>query len=119
MTPLELMSCYGRTTIRAWSRRTLRCACHQLMVCQGTSVWEDAPAGRVAAVICFSSFGWFAKFSRDERPMMEVCLLSHGVMLPDGATPIRSITKRPSLFPSSSTRRPISLPCGGLSLAGE
>jgi hypothetical protein len=68
MTPLELMSCYGRTTIRAWSRLTLRCACHQLMVCQGTSLWEDAPAGRMAAVICFSPFGWFAKFSRDERP---------------------------------------------------
>ncbi len=36
----------------------------------------------------------------------------------DVATPIRSIIDRPSLFPSSFTRRPIGWPCGRLSLAG-
>jgi len=49
---------------------------------------------------------------------MEVRLLSQGVLLPRGATPIRAITARPSLAPSSCTRRPIGLPCGVLSLAG-
>src|SRR5579859_2113243 len=35
------------------------------------------------------------------------------------AIPIRLITRRPSLFPPSYTRRPIGSPCGSLSLAGE
>src|SRR3954454_9408063 len=34
------------------------------------------------------------------------------------ATPIRPITDRPSLAPSSFTRNPIGSPCGSLSLAG-
>jgi hypothetical protein len=46
---------------------------------------------------------------------MEVCSLSCEVMLPTGATSIRPITGRPSLFPSSFTRRPISLSCDSLS----
>jgi len=36
----------------------------------------------------------------------------------DVATPIRSITDRPSLAPSSFTRSPVGAPCGSLSLAG-
>src|SRR5438309_1547022 len=36
-------------------------------------------------------------------------------MLPPGATPIRSITDRPSLAPSSFTCRPVGAPCGALS----
>jgi hypothetical protein len=43
----------------------------------------------------------------------EVCTLAGGV-----ATPIRPITGRPSLAPSSFTRSPIGSPCGVLSLAG-
>jgi hypothetical protein len=37
----------------------------------------------------------------------------------DVATPIRPITGRPSLAPSSFTRRPIDSPCSGPTLAGE
>src|SRR4051794_1244855 len=36
-------------------------------------------------------------------------------MSPDGSTPIRPITGRPSLAPSSLTRRPIGAPCDALS----
>jgi hypothetical protein len=36
----------------------------------------------------------------------------------DVATPIRPITDRPSLAPSSFTRSPVGSPCGSLSLAG-
>ena len=54
------------------------------------------------------------------KDLMEVCPLSRGVMLPDGLTPIHSITERLSLSPSSFTRNPIGSPCGLLSLlAGE
>ena len=41
--------------------------------------------------------------------MLEVCLLSQRS---DVATPIRSVTERLSLSPASSTRCPISVPCG-------
>jgi hypothetical protein len=41
--------------------------------------------------------------------MLEVCLLSQRS---DLATPIRSVTERLSLSPASSTRCPISVPCG-------
>jgi hypothetical protein len=37
----------------------------------------------------------------------------------DVATPIRSVTDRPWLPPSSFTRSPIGSPCGSLSLAGK
>ena len=40
-------------------------------------------------------------------------------MLPGGSTPIRPITDRPSLAPSSFTRRPIGFSCESLSLAGR
>ena len=38
---------------------------------------------------------------------MEVSSLARGVMLALASTPIRSITERPSLLPSSFTRTPI------------
>lgn len=41
--------------------------------------------------------------------MLEVCLLSQRS---DVAAPIRSVTERLSLSPASSTRCPISVPCG-------
>jgi hypothetical protein len=50
---------------------------------------------------------------------MEVCPLSRGMILPSGATPIRLITRRLSLFPSSSARTPIGSPHGSLSHLGE
>ena len=50
---------------------------------------------------------------------MEVCPLSRGVILPSGATPIRLITRRLSLFPSSFARTPIGSPHGSLSHSGE
>lgn len=49
------------------------------------------------------------------KDQMEVSLLAHGVILASAATPIRFITKRPSLLPSSSTLTSISSPCGLLS----
>jgi hypothetical protein len=42
----------------------------------------------------------------------EVSPFARGVMLPVGATPIRPITGRPSLAPSSFTRCPMRSPCG-------
>lgn len=50
---------------------------------------------------------------------MEVCSLSHGVMLPLGATPIHPSTGWLSLSPSSLTRSPIGLPYDSLPLMGE
>jgi hypothetical protein len=49
------------------------------------------------------------------KDQMEVSSLARGVMLASAATPIRFITKRPSLFPSSSTRTSIGSPYGLLS----
>jgi len=53
--------------------------------------------------------------TKDQR---EVCSLSRGVMSPKGSTPVRPITGRRWLPPSSSTRRPMSRPRGRPSLAG-
>jgi hypothetical protein len=50
---------------------------------------------------------------------MEVCPLSRGVILPSCATPVRLITRRLSLFPSSFARTPIGSPHGSLSHSGE
>ncbi len=50
---------------------------------------------------------------------MEVCPLSRGMMSPDGSTPIRTITARRSLAPSSSTRNFVGLPYGLPTFAGE
>src|SRR5262249_19762468 len=53
--------------------------------------------------------------NEDQR---EVSALSRGVMLPSGSTPIRPVTGRRWLAPSSFTRCPVGGPCGLLSLAG-
>ena len=50
---------------------------------------------------------------------MEVGLLAHGILSPGGSTPIRPVTGRPSLPPSSCTRSPFGSPCGLLSLVGR
>ena len=51
---------------------------------------------------------------------MEVCSLSRGMILPlIGSIPIRSITERLSLAPSSFARSPIGSPYGLLSHPGE
>ena len=47
------------------------------------------------------------------RHQREVGPLSRGVISPEGSTPIRPATGRPSLPPSSSTRRPLGPPYGG------
>jgi hypothetical protein len=75
----HLLSCTA-FTIRAWSRRTLRCTVGQSMACQSTVAWETAPAV-ASAVICFvSSVGWPCSLvMKDQR---EVSSLSRGVMLP-------------------------------------
>ena len=46
------------------------------------------------------------------RDPLEVSPLSRGVMLPNGTTPIRPITGRRSLFPTSSARCAVPFPCG-------
>jgi hypothetical protein len=53
------------------------------------------------------------------KDRMEVCPLSRGVILPGSATPIRPITGRLSLSPSSFTRTPIGSPYGSLSQSGR
>lgn len=46
---------------------------------------------------------------------VDVCPLSRGMILPEGAIPILPITGRHSLSPPSHTRRPIGSPYGSLS----
>ena len=46
---------------------------------------------------------------------VEVCPVSRGVLLPHGATPVRSMTDRRSLLPRSPPRSPLGSPCGSLS----
>src|SRR5438132_14282416 len=102
-------------TIRAWSRRTLRQTFCQLMACQPEATSGAAPASACAADIsaCLpESVGQDSLVTKDQR---EVCTLAGGVMLTDDATPIRPITGRPSLAPSSLTRRPIGFSCESLS----
>ena len=110
------MPCYGRATIRAWSRRTVRWTADQSMVRQFTPLWEAAPAN-VFAVICFASWVCLSSFLV-RKDQTEVCSLSRGMMLSADATPIHPTTGRPSLFPFSFTRNPVSLPRGWPSLAG-
>lgn len=52
------------------------------------------------------------------RDQIEVSLLAQGVILIEIATPIRLITRWPSLFLSSFTLTPIGLPYGSLSRIG-
>src|SRR5436309_9336843 len=76
------MACYGRTTTRAWSRRTLRSACRQLIWCQARGMSVVAPTegsetaiSVVSVVICFPSLigSSNALALKDQR---EVCSLS-------------------------------------------
>ena len=53
----------------------------------------------------------FAKFSREERPEGSLPAFAWSDVV-EGSTPIRSITERRSLSPSSSTRTAIDSPCG-------
>jgi len=72
---------------------------------------------RVTAVICFASYvGWADALVT--RHLMEVSSLARGVLLPLGSTPIRLMTRRLSLPPSSFTRSAIGFPCGSLSHVG-
>src|SRR4051794_22063724 len=65
------------------------------------------PHQQQAAVIGFVSQASYSDGHVRRHPR-EVSPLSRGVISPKGSTPIRPITGRPSLLPSSSTRRPIS-----------
>ncbi len=92
-------------TIRTWSLRTV-------------IRWESAPVSVATAVICFlSSRGWPNSLVMQDQT--DVSTLSRGVMLHRGSTPIHPITGWRSLLPSSSSRTPISLPYGSLSLTGD
>jgi hypothetical protein len=61
--------------------------------------------------ICIAPFGQLARFSRERRPEGS----QPGFPWGDVATPIRPISRRLSLAPSSFTRRPIGVPYGTLS----
>jgi hypothetical protein len=90
----------GTSTIPAWSRQPL-------LPRTGAAPASVAAADRSASPpeACWPG----SLVTPDQR---EVGPLSRGVMLPTGATPIRAITARHSLPPSSSTRCPVGLPCG-------
>jgi len=78
----------------------------------------------IPAVICFPTLEWFVKFFRDEPPggSLPACTGSDVASRlgsrpsSSGSTPILPITGRLSLFPPSHTRRPVSVPCGSLSV---
>jgi len=67
-------------TIRAWSRRTVRCTAYQSMVCHATVEWESAPVRVATAVICLLSCGGYPNslVMKDQR---DVSPLSREVML--------------------------------------
>jgi len=73
--------------------------------------WEAAPAA-IAAVICFASLICFPNTLVTKDPM-EVSPLAC-----ETYASIRSVTKRPSLAPSSHTPTPIGFPYGSRSFAG-
>src|SRR5262249_8371959 len=106
-------------TIRAWSRRTVRQTFFQLMECQSGVQPGAAPAGVAArdrSALPPESVGRGSLVREDPR---EVCPLSGGVMSPCGSTPIRPVTGRRWLPPSSFTRRPVGCSCESLSPAGR
>jgi hypothetical protein len=89
---------------------TLREQC-RLPICLGggscTSKDRYSPAD-ISALL--PNAGWL--FSHVRPHQREVGTLAGGVMSPQGSTPIRPITGRRSLAPSSFTRCPLRLPCG-------
>ena len=74
-----------------------------------TGVTRRRPHQQQAAVICSVSQASCSDGLVRRHPR-EVSPLSRGMISPGGSTPIRSITGRHSLPPSSSTRRPIGNP---------
>ena len=77
-----------------------------------TSGTRRRPHQQQAAVICSVSQASCSD-GLVRRHQREVGPLSRGVISPEGSTPIRPATGRPSLPPSSSTRRPLGSPYGG------
>src|SRR5262245_7164443 len=71
-----------------------------------TGVIRRGPHQQQAAVICFAPQASCSD-GHVRRHQREVSPLSRRVISPEGSTLIRPITGRPSLPPSSSTRRPI------------
>jgi hypothetical protein len=73
---------------------------------------QAAPARALrSADICFACSSRFASPFTYANTRGKSAGFHRGMMLPCGATPIRSITERPSLAPSSFTRRLISSSC--------
>jgi hypothetical protein len=111
-------------TIRAWSRRTFPTFCaNQWRATSQTRVRVRQLAKNLSSLLssCVPSWDGLPN-SLVMRHLMEVCSLPAfartGFAWDDVAwtftrsIPIHPITGWPSLAPSSSTRRPISLPCG-------
>src|SRR3954466_12333468 len=88
------------------------------MECQSGARSGAAPAGVAARDISACSLESVGQGSLVTEDPKEVCPLSGGVMSPSGSTPIRPITGRHSLAPSSFTRRLMGSPRGSLSLGG-
>ena len=89
------------------------------MECQSGAWPGAAPAGVAArdrSALPPESVGRGSLVREDPR---EVGPLSGGVMSPVGSTPIRPVTGRHSLPPSSFTRRPMGSSCESLSLVGR
>src|SRR5271165_759208 len=83
-----------------------------------TSGTRRRPHQQQAAVICSASQASCSD-GLVRRHQREVSPLSRRVISPEGSTLIRPITGRHSLPPSSSTRNPVGVPCGLLSLSRE
>jgi hypothetical protein len=113
----RLTSCIA-FTIRAWSRRTSQWTARQSMAHQSTSRWVTAPAG-VPAVICIVSLIGLPSSLVKKDHDGSLPAFAWGDLVRVNSTPIRLITRRPSLFPSSYARTPIGFPYGSLSLTGE
>src|SRR5262245_16169246 len=89
------------------------------MECQSVARPGAAPAGHWPAdrsALLPGSVGQGSLVTEDPR---EVSALSGGMMSPGGSTPIRPVTGRRWLAPSSSTRRLMGSPHGSLSLSGR
>jgi len=78
---------------------------------------EAAPACVATAVICCASCGGGAD-ALVTRHLMKVSSLSRGVLVPLGSTPLRLLTRRLPLPPSSLTRSALGFPCGSLAQVG-
>ena len=103
---------YVALTICACSLWTLRWAWDQSISCHITALLENAHARvLMPAFICFFSF-WGSTSFLVKKDLSEVCSLSGRVMLAYTATRIHPITGWHSLFPTSSARTSISIPCG-------